>query len=151
MLVYGRRMKRIRREARFYANELQKLQGRMLPRFHGLFMGEMQDGDSVCLVLDYIVGTLPGFNNTTYRTATWDFVENKIDRPYIINFGWAERHVCQKFMPIVSNTEEPEWKEFHCDELHDAYTEAQGWLPRTVVYLRRKVTVPSWRTQLKNW
>ncbi|OBZ74796.1 hypothetical protein A0H81_05244 [Grifola frondosa] len=163
-LVYGkRRMKRVRREACFYANELQKLQGRMIPRFHGLFRGEMQDGDTVCLVLDYIGKPLTRClftMNFQFRFSViqalvtihslgvkhGDFSENSIVvdenyRPYIIDFEWAEQHVCQKSMPIVFNAEEPEWKEFNCDELHDACTEAQAWLPRTVDYLRQKVPV----------
>ena len=48
-----RLVERIRKEAELYRSELKPLQGRYVPTFVGLFEGNMEGGETACLVLTY--------------------------------------------------------------------------------------------------
>ncbi|OBZ74459.1 hypothetical protein A0H81_05251 [Grifola frondosa] len=167
-VVLKKRIKRVLAEADFYSNELKALQGKSVPRFHGLFRGDMEDEeDTVCLVLDYIGKRLDralATMNVQFRFSVicalgrihrvglehGDFAERNIVvdenyRPFIIDFEMAQRRPCKQAIRVIFNTKEPTDDEVGCKEIYEACILAQAWTPRVVNFMGTFVPV-EWAT-----
>jgi len=148
---------------------LREVQGEIIPTCYGLFKGEM-DGDNIlCLVLEY------GGERLRYvmQCMNWDFKKKAIayleelhkreiahgdwnERnilvkkgteenlvPMIVDLGFARiGHDCEAHnnnMRIVFDEVTPE--DFPCDELYYAARGANAWIPATFEYLRVDVPI----------
>ncbi|KAH9923109.1 hypothetical protein B0H21DRAFT_701280 [Amylocystis lapponica] len=158
--AYGKRnLKRLRHEATIYREHLQDLGGKVVPRFYGLYEGEMEDEEPTgCLVTQYcgehaevpfyglswhvksyLISALvrvhdAGVLHGDFREANVVFTPNK-GSPYIIDFDHAEVHHCESTMPSEIHDVAPHPEDFACDELFDACKSMGVWTPRSYASL----------------
>ncbi|KAH9923104.1 hypothetical protein B0H21DRAFT_895194 [Amylocystis lapponica] len=157
--AYGKQnLKRLHHEAIIYRDHLQDLRGKVVPRFYGLYEGEMENRELTgCLVTQYCGehAEVP-FYGLPWDTKTYlisallsvhkagvrhgDFREANVvftpgGSPYIIDFDHAEVHHCELAMRIVIHSKAPHPEEFACDELFDACESMGLWTPRQIQYL----------------
>ncbi|TFY77733.1 hypothetical protein EWM64_g6277 [Hericium alpestre] len=58
------------------------------------------------------------------------------DRPMIIDFGDAEEHECERFVPVEEGTPAPTLTcEFGCVELLEFFTDIEVWTPSFIEYI----------------
>ncbi|KAH9936041.1 hypothetical protein B0H21DRAFT_894211 [Amylocystis lapponica] len=139
--AYGKRnLKRLRHEATIYRDHLQDLRGKVVPRFYGLYEGEMENRELTgCLdTKTYLISALlsvhkAGVRHGDFREANVVFTPG--GSPYIIDFDHAEVHHCELAMRIVIHSKAPHPEEFACDELFDACESMGLWTPRQIQYL----------------
>ncbi|GBE89710.1 hypothetical protein SCP_1700340 [Sparassis crispa] len=133
------------------------LQGIAIPRYVGLFQGEMEDGRCACLVREYcgerlrkpLCGTKWDFRGEVVNLLRQihdkgvehgNFSEENIvidveGRPFLIDFSEAEKHECEATMPITIDDIQPMLKDFGCRELFNAAVLAEVWLPGKILFM----------------
>ncbi|KAH9940257.1 hypothetical protein B0H21DRAFT_677837, partial [Amylocystis lapponica] len=157
--AYGKRnLKRLRHEATIYRERLQDLGGIVVPKFYGLYEGEMEDEELTgCLVTQYcgkhaevpfyglpwetkvlLIGAMvrlhdAGVLHGDFREANVVFTPK--GTPCIIDFDRAQAHTCESTMTIEVHRPQPDPEEFGCDELFSACNSAGIWTPCHIKYL----------------
>ncbi|KAL6298898.1 hypothetical protein BKA93DRAFT_743304, partial [Sparassis latifolia] len=150
---FGKRSRNsLQAEANIYIH-LKDLQGIAIPRYVGLFQGEMEDGRCACLVREYcgerlrkplcgtkwdfrceVVNLLRQIHDKGVEHGNFSEENIVIDvegRPFLIDFSEAEKHECEATMPITIDDIQPMLKDFGCRELFNAAVLAEVWLPGT--------------------
>jgi len=154
-----RNLKMLRHEASLYRGPLQELQGEVLPRFYGLYEGQMEDEELTgCLITQYTgqhrkepLHGLPWEMRMNLIMSLVDIHEagvvhgdftdrnvvfTKTGFPCILDFGHAESgHKCGRKMEIVFHAPWPNKEEFGCDELYEACRTLSVWTPPYITYL----------------
>ncbi|KAH9940245.1 hypothetical protein B0H21DRAFT_755161 [Amylocystis lapponica] len=156
--VHGKRnFKRLRREAVMYRGRLKDLQGKVVPKFYGVYEGETVKKKLTGCIITQFCGELSevpffglswdskialisaflrlhdaGVEHGELRE--WNVVFTPQGRPYIINFDHAKSHTCES-MKIAVHRPAPTRQAFGCDELFDACEEMGLWAPSYILYL----------------
>ncbi|TFY62979.1 hypothetical protein EVG20_g6508 [Dentipellis fragilis] len=146
-------MERLRRETQFYEGKLKPLQGAFVPRCYGAFMGQVEDRQMGCIILEYIGRPLQGmFHNLDAQTKlaimdaafathsagvrVWDWAERNIlidqnGQPRLIDFENAEDHQCgSKTRPVFGGLQ-PRRRELNCSQLYEICDMLRCWKPGT--------------------
>ncbi|KAH9923006.1 hypothetical protein B0H21DRAFT_701332 [Amylocystis lapponica] len=154
-LTYGKRnLKRLRHEAAIYRDQLRDLQGKVVPRFYGLYEGEMENKELTdCLITQYC----GEHAEVPFCGLSWDSKASVITAllkvhkagvqhghshegnivftpkgyPRIIDFSYAGAHTCEGTMQVVFHRQEPHPEDFACDELFKACDDLGVWTPHS--------------------
>ncbi|KAI0756157.1 hypothetical protein C8Q80DRAFT_1215223 [Daedaleopsis nitida] len=144
-------MERLRKEADQYRDKLADLQGRYVPTFVGLFEGEMEEGETGCLVLSYegermheslytsgvdfrkkVMDALVAIHQAGVRHGDFNEVSivlRKDNTPIIVGFGGAEHHDCHLGIDVQFYEPQPHNQLVNCEEIYWACVIAAVWLP----------------------
>ncbi|KAJ3532863.1 hypothetical protein NM688_g7360 [Phlebia brevispora] len=152
---------RFRNEAKIYQTKLRDLQGRYIPRFYGLYSGDVFGKVSMCMILEDCgesIASRPAFsiavirilmaihergvrhNDFDPRNVVVDNIENPT-RLVVIDFEHATDHECRRGLDLKLYTLPPPFYEFNCDELYDAAVDTAVWTPDSVYIFGGYVSV----------
>ncbi|KAL6307969.1 hypothetical protein BKA93DRAFT_822937 [Sparassis latifolia] len=150
------------KEAGFYQDELAAVQGKIVPKFYGIFQGHFGSRFITCTVLkncgermskahyknlDFKVELvnrlqhLHSFCGLEHGDVCGGNVLVKDDSPVFIDFEHARPHECKRTMAIEVGKPWPQALDFGCFELHDAGKYFGVWGPAIVEFLDDCISV----------
>ncbi|KAJ3556367.1 hypothetical protein NM688_g2067 [Phlebia brevispora] len=162
--------RRFQREAKMYQTKLRDLQGYCIPRFYGLYSGQVVGNNSMCMILEDC-----GESVGTYDTISMEWcimavrilmaihkrgvqhndfhprnliIDNfeKPTRLVVVDFEHATQHECRRELDLDLYTLPPFMCEFNCNELWDAADNTLVWTPSSVCIFGGFVSVRDFTT-----